>query len=51
MKLDTVRISTKGGAVTINESDFDADKHKLFVEKAVKKPAVKRKPRKSKPKE
>lgn len=33
MKVSTVVIGTKNGPVVINESDFDKQKHKLFVAK------------------
>jgi len=32
MKCSTVVIETENGPVVINESDFDEDQHKLFVE-------------------
>ena len=38
----TVRVESKGGFTTINESDFDEKVHKIFKEKpVVKEPTVK----------
>jgi hypothetical protein len=38
--VETVRIQDgNGGFVVINKSDFDAEQHKLYVEKAAKKQA------------
>jgi hypothetical protein len=37
MKLETVKIVTENGPVIINKSDFDEEKHELYVEPKAKK--------------